>query len=107
MTLRATLAAVLTAAGVLASPGQAMALPGTCEHRGIGHIERHGGKLADDAYHRSNGERITCDWEDEDDHHAPQTATPTTRYVPVPREQEEDDDSWHWGRNKHRWWRND
>lgn len=106
MTLRATLATVLTVAGVLASPGQAMALPGTCEHRGIGHIERHGGKLVDDAYHRSNGERITCDWEDEDSH-TPQTTTPTTRYVPVPREQEEDDDNWHWGRNKHRWWRND
>lgn len=106
MRLSVTLGIVLAVAGVLASPGQAMALPGTCEHRGVGHIERHGGKLTDDAYHRSNGERITCDQEG-DDHHSSQTPTPTTRYVPVPSQEEDDNDGWHLGRNKHRWWRND
>jgi hypothetical protein len=32
-----------------------------CEHRGGAHIERHGGKLEDDRFHISRGERVTCD----------------------------------------------
>ena len=37
-----------------------------CEHRGMKHIERHGGKLVDDQYHRSHHERPTCDPDDKD-----------------------------------------
>jgi hypothetical protein len=29
------------------------------------HIERHGGKVEDDAYHRLHHERVTCDGKDE------------------------------------------
>jgi hypothetical protein len=33
----------------------------TCDHRGYEHIQRHGGKLADDYWHISRHEPTTCD----------------------------------------------
>jgi len=40
----------------------------TCDHRGFDHIQRHGGKLADDYYHISKHEPTTCDTDTNDGH---------------------------------------
>lgn len=55
--------AVLALGLFLAAPGigtaQAVPLVG-CEHREPGHVDKHGGQLVDDEYHRSRGESVTC-----------------------------------------------
>jgi hypothetical protein len=40
-------------------------------HRGVGHIEKHGGKIADDQWHLGHGEPVTCD--DNDNPRRPET----------------------------------
>lgn len=76
-----------------------------CEHRGMEHIQRHGGKLEDDRFHIAHGERVTCDGADGardhrgDDH-------PEERREPAGHDDHHNDDG-HLGRDKHRWWRND
>lgn len=66
---RAVIAAVCLSAGLsagLATPvAHADDLGLTCEHRGLDHIQRHGGKTEDDLYHRLHGEQVTCDGKDE------------------------------------------
>lgn len=74
----------------LSSPvGSAHAEPGVlCDHRGMEHVKRHGGQLADDAYHRSRSENVTCSSDTSGgngEFHLPK--------LPV--------------RDKHRWYRND
>ncbi|WP_419719737.1 DUF7199 family protein [Mycobacterium avium] len=61
-------ALVIVAAGAVVVPAPAaVAKPLIgCEHRGFDHIKRHGGKLADDYYHRSHQERVTCDPDEHD-----------------------------------------
>lgn len=80
-----------------------------CEHRGMAHVERHGGTVKDREYHLTRGERVSCEPEDDTDPHPVETPTPPTRYVPVPVQTEEDNDDHHWhiGRDRHKWWRND
>lgn len=41
-------------------PAQASDDPAVCDHRGFMHIERHGGKAADDEWHRRHGQPVTC-----------------------------------------------
>lgn len=37
----------------------------TCEHRGLAHIDKHGGKTEDDAWHRLHHQRLTCAGDDD------------------------------------------
>ncbi|WP_440971591.1 DUF7199 family protein [Mycobacterium paragordonae] len=89
------IAGLAVALGVLAGCNAPVADAATCEHRGPGHWEAHGG-LEDDRYHLAHGQMVTCrgdnqpaeqrhDDSDEDrdrDHHFP-------------------------GHREHKWWRND
>lgn len=50
--------AMASGASVVVAPA-AVAAP-TCENRGAGHRDRHGG-IEDDRYHLARGERVTCD----------------------------------------------
>lgn len=107
--------------GLAALSSPAVAEAGSrCEHRDIGHIDKHGGEKADDAYHRARGERTTCENDDrytgkrtetsDDERKRWETHPPTTtRVVPVPEPVEGDDgdSGWSFGRHKNRWWRND
>lgn len=69
-----------------------------CEHRGGAHIERHGGKLEDDRFHLANGERVTCS----DDRGSENKSSSGERAF------ERDNSKGHrWGRDNHKWWRND
>lgn len=62
-----TVAALVVAVSLLILPApDADAVPGLCEHRGMDHIDRHGGKLADDAWHRDHHEQVTCDADGKD-----------------------------------------
>ncbi|SKM98233.1 Uncharacterised protein [Mycobacteroides abscessus subsp. massiliense] len=91
-----------------ASPIAAHAIPLTCEHRGVDHVERHGGTVKDREYHLARGERVSCEPEDKHPHPSVTPTAPTT-YVPVPvqtEEDEDDDDHHHWHR-KNKWWRDD
>lgn len=91
----------------VAAPIAAHAIPLGCEHRGMAHVEKHGGTVKDREYHLARGERVTC--EEKDSHPHPSVTPPAPRtYVPVPvqDEEEEDDHHWHVGR-KNKWWRND
>lgn len=93
----------------IAAPIAAHAIPMACEHRGMAHVERHGGTVKDREYHLTRGERVSCEPEDDTDPHPVETPTAPRTYVPVPVETEEDNDDHHWhiGRDRHRWWRND
>lgn len=73
----------------LAAPIAAHAIPLTCEHRGITHVERHGGTVKDREYHLARGERVSCEADEPE----------SKRY--------DRDRNWHIGQDKHRWWRND
>jgi hypothetical protein len=48
------------AAGVQIARAHATDDPAICDHRGFMHIERHGGQEADDHWHRSHGQSVTC-----------------------------------------------
>lgn len=75
--IRPMLAAVVVSAGLLAvpaMPGPAHALPGMCAYRGADHIDRHGGKMADDLFHREHGEKVTCDHDKNKGDKAPEEA---------------------------------
>lgn len=103
---------LLTAAaiglGLFLTPIPTVSASPLCEHRGIAHVERHGGTIADREYHLARGERVSCEPEDTDPHPVVTPSAPTT-YVPVPQESEDDDGGirWHIGRDRHRWWRDD
>lgn len=87
--------AVLAAGLLLSAPGMATA-GGPCEHRTQAHLDEHGGRHTDDAYHVARGELPSCDYGSD---------KPGSSH-----DQDNNDESRgnHWpGHDKHRWWRND
>lgn len=100
---RSTTVALAIALGGLAgctSIPTATAAP-SCEHRGPGHWDAHGG-LEDDRWHLAHGQLVTCHGDDE--------GKPTERHEeagePQPRHDEDRDRDEHHHR-EHKWWRND
>jgi hypothetical protein len=72
--MRLVAAALVTAGLLVGIAPEATAGP-LCVHRGVGHIEKHGGKIADDQWHLGHGEPVTCDDNDNRDdprHDAPE-----------------------------------
>jgi hypothetical protein len=81
--VRALAALAIGAAALFGLPApDSAAIPGTCEHRGGDHIGRHGGKLEDDRFHLSRGERVTCDGDT--DHKDSQPGERHEKSAPVP-----------------------
>lgn len=65
------LGAVVVAGALLGgmTPPSALAAPLVgCEHREAGHVDKHGGQLEDDRFHRAHGERVTCSDDKPDKH---------------------------------------
>jgi hypothetical protein len=51
----------LAALALVGLPAPDASAAPSCEHREAGHVDKHGGKLEDDRFHLSRGERVTCD----------------------------------------------
>lgn len=105
--MRALIAAAI-GLGLFLTPIPTVSASPLCKHRGIAHVQRHGGTIADREYHLARGERVSCEPEDTDPHPVVTPTAPTT-YVPVPvqtEEDEDDDDHHHWHR-KNKWWKDD
>ena len=64
----------------------------TCDHRGYMHITRHGGKEADDEWHRRHGQAVTCDDDKSKDDPEHDTEPDEPRHLPGEEESDEPHD---------------